>query len=140
MKYDDASWHYGGDLPPDLPREAGATHIAMFVAWAVLNGLAGDYHKVVCATELAKLLAREITPGAWFMQTCDEKFTDEDLSEDGNRFAVADYDSGSSYSLDYSNAFPNVPSLYHVDDSWTSFDTIAAVLAERLRAWRVKSQ
>src|SRR6266404_3538306 len=36
MKYDDASWHYGGDFPEDLPREAGATHTGMFVAWALL--------------------------------------------------------------------------------------------------------
>jgi len=44
MKYDDASWHYGGDFPKDLPNEAGATHIAMFVAWCLLNGLAGEIH------------------------------------------------------------------------------------------------
>ena len=24
MKYDDASWHYGGNFPKDLPTEAGA--------------------------------------------------------------------------------------------------------------------
>ena len=28
-KYDDASWHYGGDFPDDLPEENGATHIGM---------------------------------------------------------------------------------------------------------------
>ncbi|WP_441328174.1 DUF7832 domain-containing protein [Mesorhizobium album] len=33
MKYDDASWHSGGNFPRELPPEAGATHIAMFVAW-----------------------------------------------------------------------------------------------------------
>jgi hypothetical protein len=38
MKYDDASWHYGGDFPTDLPRKAGSTHIALFLACAVLNG------------------------------------------------------------------------------------------------------
>ncbi|MGN6118448.1 MAG: DUF7832 domain-containing protein, partial [Rhodanobacter sp.] len=42
MKYDDASWHYGGDFPKDLPDEAGATHTGMFVAWALLSGLAGQ--------------------------------------------------------------------------------------------------
>lgn len=26
MKYDDASWHYGGEFPDDLPPTAGATH------------------------------------------------------------------------------------------------------------------
>ena len=33
MKYDDASWHYEGAYPADLPPEAGATHIGMFLAW-----------------------------------------------------------------------------------------------------------
>ncbi|WP_262497415.1 DUF7832 domain-containing protein [Pedobacter caeni] len=28
-KYDDASWHYGGDFPKDLPQINGATHIGM---------------------------------------------------------------------------------------------------------------
>ncbi len=140
MKYDDASWHYGGDFPSDLPKEAGATHIAMFLAWAVLNGLAGEYHTVDSAKELAKLRSREITPGAWFMRTCDEKFTNEDLNEEGNRFAIAYYDSGGSYTSDYCDAFPDVPSPYHVEDSWVSFDALAPIIAERLRTWRSKSQ
>ena len=140
MKYDDASWHYGGDFPPDLPREAGATHIAMFLAWAALNGLAGDYHKIDSAKELAELLAREITPGAWFIRTCDEKFTDEDLSEEGNQFAAAYYGDGGSYVSDYCDAFPDVPSLYHVEASWVSFDALAPIIANRLRGWRLKSQ
>jgi hypothetical protein len=44
MKYDDASWHYGGDFPKDLDDMAGATHIGMFVAWCLLNGLGGALH------------------------------------------------------------------------------------------------
>jgi hypothetical protein len=36
MKYDDASWHFGGEFPKDLPEEAAATHTGMFVAWAFL--------------------------------------------------------------------------------------------------------
>jgi hypothetical protein len=138
MKYDDASWHYGGDFPTDLPREAGATHIAMFLAWAVLNGLASDYHKVDSTAELAQLRAREVTPGAWFIRTCDEKFTDEDLSDEGNSFATVYYGDGGSYLDDYSHTFPNGSSLYHVEDSWVSFDALAPVIAGRLRAWRSK--
>lgn len=40
MKYDDASWHCAGDFPKDLPEAAGATHTGMFLAWALLSGLA----------------------------------------------------------------------------------------------------
>jgi hypothetical protein len=139
MKYDDASWHHGGDFPSDLPREAGSTHIAMFLAWAVLNGLGSDYHKVDSIEQLAKLRAREVTPSEWFRRTCDEKFTDEDLSEEGHSVAVSYYDGGGSYLQDYCDAFPNTKSLYHVDDSWASFDTLAPVIAARLRAWRNNS-
>jgi len=141
MKYDDASWHYGGDFPADLPREAGATHIAMFVAWAVLNGLASDYHTVDSAEQLAKLRAREVTPGAWFIGICDEKFTDEEQNDEGNAFAASYYGEGGSYGSylkDYCDAFPDVSSAYSVDDSWISFDALAPTIAGRLQAWRRK--
>jgi len=44
MKYDDASWHYDGEFPADLPPEAGATHIGMYLAWCLLNELAGPLY------------------------------------------------------------------------------------------------
>ena len=43
MKYDDASWHYGGDFPSELSSDAGATHIGMFVTWALLVDLGGSF-------------------------------------------------------------------------------------------------
>lgn len=46
MKYDDASWHVGGEFPKELPPQAGATHIGMFAAWCMLAGLAGELHEV----------------------------------------------------------------------------------------------
>ena len=84
MKYDDASWHYGGDFPDDLPNEAGATHIGMYVAWCLLNQLGCELQFKEWPEEFKKLLSRTVTPGAWFLHTCDEKFTDEELSEEGN--------------------------------------------------------
>jgi hypothetical protein len=142
MKYDDASWHYGGDFPPDLPPEAGATHIAMFLSWAVLNGLAGEYHILDSADDLARLRRREITPTEWFIRACDEKFTDEDLNDEGNSFAASYYGDGgglhdveNSYLADYCDAFP-AGELYEVEDSWASFDTLAPKVARRLEAWR----
>lgn len=143
MKYDDASWHYGGDFPAGLPPEAGATHIAMFLAWAVLNGLASEYHTIDAADDLARLQGREVTPTEWFIRTCDEKFTDEDLNDEGNSFAASYYGDGEglhsaeeSYLSDYCDAFPSASSLYDVEDSWGSFDVLAPRIARRLEAWR----
>ena len=142
MKYDDASWHYGGDFPAELPAEAGATHIAMFVAWAVMNGLAGEYHTKDAAVDLALLQRREVTPTEWFIRACDAKFTNEDLNDNGNSFAASYYGNADglhstegSYLDDYCDTFPEAGSLYDVEDSWSSFDTLAPRLSSRLEAW-----
>ena len=143
MKYDDASWHYGGDFPKDLPREAGGTHIGMFVAWAMLNDLAGPIHTEDFPEELKELQNRETSPGKWFIVACDEKFTDEDLTEEGNLFAryyYADEDglkqSNPNFLQDYESTFPQLESTYHVPDTWESYDKFAPVIARRFIKWR----
>lgn len=143
MKYDDASWHYGGDFPQDLPSSAGATHIAMFVAWAAISGMAGLLHKEDFSEDFTALTARETTPTEWFLRVCDEKFTDEDLSDEGNLFAQNYYGGEDglhtgegSYLADYDAAFRSSPSLYHVPDGWVTFDTIEPTIRRRFEAWR----
>lgn len=143
VKYDDASWHVGGDFPKDLAPSAGATHIAMFVAWAVLHGLGSMVHTEDFAQELAALRTRSIAPGQWFLTVSDGKFTSEDLNEEGNRFAQAYYSDGSglltssgSYLEDYSGTFTEGNSLYHVPDAWGSYDALAATIQARFDAWR----
>jgi hypothetical protein len=140
MKYDDASWHYGGNFPEDLEPTAGATHIALFVAWATLAGLGGE----LAADQLPLLKSRSMTPTEWFIAACDEKFTDEDLSDEGNAFARSYYadaegalrDHIGSYLGDYEVTFPEATDLYRVAPLWSSFDRLAAVLDQRLAEWR----
>ncbi len=138
MKYDDGSWHSGGDFPDDLPPEAGATHIGMFVGWAILAGLSGDLLIVEFPGDVQKLRDRSVTPGAFFLASCDGKFTDEDLNEEGNAFAASYYEpQQKGYLADYEATFgKNLPTLYHVADTWENFDRIAALLDNRLMAWR----
>ena len=141
LKYDDASWHYGGDFPDDLPDEAGATHIGMFAAWACLNGLAGTIHTDECPEDLQTLIVRGQTPGAWFLAVCDGKLIDEDFNEEGNAFTAFYYglpqpESMAFYLKDYERLFQSAPSLYHVADSWLTFDRLAPVLEYRFNEWR----
>lgn len=138
VKYDDASWHYGGDFPDDLPDEAGATHTGMFVAWALLAGLAGELHVDDFAEDLEALKRREITPGAYFLRCCDGKFTDEDLNDEGNAFAAAyfEFETG-QYLADYERTLAGeLPTTYHVADTWENFDQLRPILDQRLREWR----
>jgi hypothetical protein len=84
----------------------------------------------------------EITPGQFFLTVCDEKFTDEDLNEEGNAFAAAYFDFGSGeYLSDYEAALcGDLPTLYHAADTWESYDKLAPVLDSALRRWRSKSE
>jgi hypothetical protein len=113
----------------------------MFAAWAVLNGLAGSIHTEECPEDLQQLVERTRTPGAWILATCDGKLTDEDFSAEGNAFAAFYYglpepDSAARYLVDYERLFPSAPSLYHVADSWMTYDQLASVIDARYRAWQ----
>jgi hypothetical protein len=138
MKYDDASWHYEGDFPADLPREAGATHTGMFIAWALLSGLGSDALSVDAPDDIEQLRARSITPGQFFMRTCDGKFTDETLSEVGNQFVAVYFDMESAdYLSDYETTVGgDSENLYSVPDNWTTFDRLKPVLDSRFAKWR----
>ena len=107
MKYDDASWHYGGEFPEGLPERSGGIHIGMFLAWCLLNDLGGEFHLEESADELKLLRSRAITGTQFLFSACDEKFTDEDLNEIGNAFA-SDYFNGpdgyGAYLTDYTEA------------------------------------
>ncbi|WP_430334585.1 hypothetical protein [Rhodococcus sp. ACT016] len=134
-KYDDADWHYGGTFPDDLPNEAGGTHIGMFVAWCMLAGFASED----IADELEPLESRETTPGAFLMDVLDEKFVSDDLTADGNAFAVAYYageNDDSRYVDDYLAEFDTTAEeIYRVEDTWDVYDRIADRIGDRFHAW-----
>jgi hypothetical protein len=141
MKYDDASWHYGGTFPQDLPPESGATHTGMFVAWALLPGFAGEIHIVDFPETIPKLRSRSLTPGKFFLDECDGKFIDEDLNEEGNAFALDYFDDFEKcqFLKDYDAILGSgLESLYYVKDSWENFDLLKPVLDVRLSDWRAR--
>lgn len=139
MKYDDASWHYSKQFPGDLPQKSGATHIEMFVAWAMLNGLAGDLHGKNFPQALELLRQRKITPAEFVMVYCDETFTEEVLNEEGNRFAQLYFDPDvGDYVDDYENILAkDLPTIYHVPDNWESYDRLAPTIDDRFGSWPV---
>jgi hypothetical protein len=140
MKYDDASWHYGGDFPDDLPEEAGATHIGMFLAWVIINDLAGDLHTENSQNSIQKVKNRSMTGREFLLKECDEKFTDEDLNEEGNLFAQYYYegedDDYGKYLTDYEEALlSELPSMYHADDTWENFNKLEPLISKAYQEW-----
>jgi hypothetical protein len=132
MKYDDASWH----AQTAGASRAGATHIGMFLAWAILAGLAADIDEV-WREDIAVLKRREMAPGAWLVHFCDGKFNDAMLSVEGNAFAGVYYEDEGEYLHDYARRLGGeVGSLYDVPDTWETYDRLAPALDRRLAQWR----
>jgi hypothetical protein len=140
MKYDDASWHSGGNFPADLPASAAATHTGMFVAWAFLGGLGGPIPMANFPEQIQRLKTRAVTPGAFFLEVSDGKFLDEDLSEEGNAFVrdYFDFEHG-QYLADYdATVGAGLAEIYYVSDTWENFDRMKRVLDRRYQEWKLK--
>lgn len=138
LKYDDASWHSDGDFPDDLPAEAGATHIGMFFAWLMLNGMGGNAMTGGLGEEIQLLAERAQTPGQFFLNCADGKFVDDLLNQEANAFTIDYYDFDNGNFLDDYEATvaDDLSSLYYVKDTWQNFDLLAPVLQKRLLEWR----
>ncbi len=136
MSYDRADWHYGGDYPPDLPPENGGTHIGMFLAWVVNNNLESDLHHEYAESSLNAVKNHEMTGREFLEIECDEKFSDVDLSDEGNAFADYYYESN-LYITDYEKALAmELPSLYHVENTWDNYDKIAKLIDQKYEQWK----
>ena len=140
MSYDRANFDYSTDTEP-LPKGHAATHIGMFLSWAVLNGLESDFHWQRSAELLARLRRGEITGRQFFEAACAEKFAEKDLSEEGNAFAqhyyVGEAERRGPYFADYKKVLvAGLPSFWQVADTWANYEKIAAVITRRYEEWK----
>ena len=132
---DRADWHYSGDYPPDLPPENGGTHIGMFLAWVIARDLASKSLKEHAGVMLQQLLDRRITGRTLLFEALDEKFFATLLTKRGKDF-VRDYYESNAYIADYDVVLGgNLPSTYHVADTWENYDKLAVILNERFARW-----
>ncbi|HWW02472.1 MAG TPA: hypothetical protein VNZ64_22430 [Candidatus Acidoferrum sp.] len=140
MSYDRADFDYGTEEQP-LPKGHAATHIGMFLAWAILNGLENDWHREHSAELLARLRRREITGRQFFETACKEQFAEKDLNVEGNQFAESYYRNEAGergpYFDDYKKTLAKgLPSFWHVADTWDNYDKLAPVITRRYQEWK----
>lgn len=131
MKYDDASWHSEGDYPEDLCPHAAATHIGMFLAWALrhdLGSASSEPHR-------DEVMREADTPGQLLLRHCDGMLTDEELNPLGNRFAAYYYGADDlMYYRDLDAIFGReLDCLYRMKDDWQTLRRIEPKLTQRLR-------
>ncbi len=138
-KYDDVSWHYDGDFPPELTEKNACTHIGMFIGWVIKRGLEGEFLKEIASDGIRKLKSGEITGGEFIYSYCDGKLTNEDLSDSANKFAEEYYENDDAYMSDYAEALgEDVLTLYHVEDNPNNALLIKDILDKRFKEYQEK--
>lgn len=137
MKYDDASWHYGGEFPDGSPNEYAATHIALFLKWCFSKGWAGELHSSAQPEAVEQVLSGTLTATDFFMKYCDEKLTNEDLNAEGNSFAEKYYGEDGLYLSDYAENFSE--HMYVVPEQGHDYAKFEAMLNRRLKAGILKN-
>lgn len=150
-KYDDASWHYGGDYPENLPNENASTHIGMFLTWCIDNDLLSEEQLEDSEEDIIAVKNRELKGSEFLIANCDEKFTDFDLNDLGNEFAKAYYldesdfaKSTECYDADFVKHFKTLAekngveyqSVYHVEDTWENYNSLKPIIDARYEQWK----
>lgn len=135
MKYDDASWHYGGDFPKNSPIEFGGTHIALFLKWCFSRDFAGEIHRTDSRRQIDAVIAGELTATEFFFSFCDGKFTDDDLNSEGNAFAET-YFGGGDYFDDYAALFTD--EVYEIGEEGHDFQRLAELLDQRYAEFKAE--
>ncbi len=140
MPYDRADFDYSSEQEP-LPQGHAATHIGLFLAWAIHKGLENDFHRQRSSELLEKVRRRELTGRQFFEAACQEQFAEKDLNPEGNAFAEFYYRDQAGqrgpYFEDYKKTLvKGLPSFWHVQDTWANYDRISPVITRRYQTWK----
>lgn len=134
--FDKAKYHADGDFPTELTADQAHLPGGLFIAWCAQAGLLSVATQREFAAEIQAVRLRQALPCSLY-RAFGGVFTESHLNEQGNAFAHAyfDFDTG-SYLDDYvAKLAGDIPSAYHVQDTWASFDALAPTLDQRLRDW-----
>lgn len=134
--YDSAKSHFKGNFPDALPIEQAYVHIGVYLGWMIEHNLCSDEFEEESRMMIIRFLRREISctilSELWDGYLGTDYFTNQ-----GNLFTNYYY-GGGIYRRDYENVLmgPDMPSLYHVKDTWENFERMSRKISERYFAWR----
>ena len=137
--YDKAKYHCGGQFPPDQTIEQAMVHTGMYLGWIIDTEL----YSVELAEDretIDAFKARKIT-GPQVYQKRSGCFTESMLNDEGNAFSQFYYDiEFGRYLADYEDTLcQDLPSLYHVKDTWENYYRIKAVIDTRFLGWKKRN-
>lgn len=133
--YDHAKEHLGSEFPKALPMEQAYVHIGMYLGWIIETGLYSEYFEEEASSEIFRFKRKEISctilSGIW-----NGYLAFEFLSKGGNDFTLFYYSSG-LYQHDYEEILGSgLPSIYHVNDTWSNYEKLTTRINEQYQEWQ----
>jgi hypothetical protein len=133
--YDNAKNHFLGNFPDSLPIEQAYIHIGIYLGWAIETCLCSPYFEEEAETEIYRFKRRELTC-AILSEIWDGYLGYELFNEEGNLFTYYYY-GGGVFKKDYELLLcRNLPSIYHVKDSWENYEVMCERITERHKVWK----
>jgi hypothetical protein len=135
VKYDDASYHSGGDFPEDSPQEYGGTHIGLFLRYCFTKGWAGDLHTSEAPGAVQAVIDGTLSGTEFLEHYCDDKLTNEDFTDEGNAFAMKYYGNDGYYLDDYAEHFGDL--MYTASEAEHDFTKFTQMVDQRIASGKL---
>jgi len=134
VKYDDASWHYGGSFPEGMSEEQGFIHIGMYLGWLIDHNLLSKEFREEFQSEIVGFKDKMIS-GVDIIKMMDGKLVSGDLNMEGNAFSQSYYE---KYLEDFSMLTDSarMSSDYSVKDSWDNYKIIKNMIDRKYIGWK----
>lgn len=135
--YDDAKSHFKdlNKFPQDLPIVQAYVHIGFYMGWVIEKELFSEYFEDESIVQILRFNNRQISCTV-LSEIWDGELGSDLFSKIGNEFTEYYYRSG-KYLDDYHKVLAEKEqSIYHVDDNWSNYDTVKAVIERRFEKWR----
>lgn len=133
--YDNAKSHFLGNFPQNLPIEQAYVHIGMFLGWVIESELYSEYFEDEASNQIFRFKRREISCTI-LSEIWDGYLGYELFNKHGNMFTYYYY-GGGLYRRDYDEILvKELPSLYHVTDSWTNYEKMKVRMDMRFQDWK----
>ncbi len=139
QRYDNAKYHLETVDEFELPEIHAFIHGGLYLGWIIENEfLDGDF-LVHFMGDVQKFKKRELT-GPELLWKWDGALTDDMFNDEGNKFSkyYFDFENG-RYIEDYTEMLAKeLPSPFHVKDTWDNFNKLSTVISERHKQWKKK--
>jgi hypothetical protein len=135
VTYDKAMNHFLGNFPDALPIEQAYVHIGIFLGWIIDNNLYSEFFEDESEIQIYRFKNRQIT--CTILSEIWDGYLGYDLfNKEGNLFAYYYY-GGGVYKKDYETILAkDLPSIYHVKDSWENYELMSKKINERFEEWK----